>query len=129
MLATNCRHEFIKLSLKEKSEDIPASAKSQRCDFEALGGYPLTLKEECRLIGDQITSEVLRRVDQAGNECSAKVNSLDEIKQGRLATFVSFNLNCTLHHGKCVLGGRLSSVSTAEALDRLQRLLLAPSTH
>ena len=46
----------------------------------------LTLEKEGSLVGNQVASKILGRVDQAGNHCSAEVNTLGNIIVDELGT-------------------------------------------
>lgn len=83
----------------------------------------LTFEEEGGLVSDQVTSKVLRGVDQASNDCPSQVGTLDKIEQRRVATLLFLNLNSTLHHGKLLVSYLF--VITSEALNRTQCLLFA----
>jgi hypothetical protein len=75
----------------------------------------LTFEEESGLVSDQVTSKVLRRVDQASNDRSSQVSTLDKVKQRRVTALLLLNLNSTFHHGKLLVSYLL--VITSEALD------------
>lgn len=66
------------------------------------GKCVLTLEEESCLVGNQVTSKVLRRVNQAGNNCPSQVSALEKIKKCGSTAHLFLDLNGTLHHGKCV---------------------------
>lgn len=94
----------MRLSWKEKSVDMPASV--DRVNYvpkEPSIGVGLTLEEEGGLVGNQVTSKVLRRVDQAGDDGSPKVSALEKIKDGGVSTLDRLDLDSTLHHGKGVV--------------------------
>lgn len=90
-------------------------------------GVLLTLKEEGCLVGNQVAGKVLRRVHQAGDDCSSPISAPEKVEEGRRAAQVSLNLNRSLNHGKMLLGIVLAFV--AEALDGLEGLFLASATH
>lgn len=75
----------------------------------------LTLEEECRLIGNQVTGEILRGVHQTGDDCAAEVSALEQIEESRCSAHLGFDLNGSLNHGEGLLG--LLLVFAAEALD------------
>ena len=61
----------------------------------------LTLKEEDGLVRDQVTGQVLRRVDTANNGGSTQIGSLEELDKSRV--FLRFRLDDSSHHGDGVL--------------------------
>ena len=87
----------------------------------------LTLKEECCLIGNQITSKVLRRIHQTGDRCPTQISALKQIKKSGGSTHLRLDLDCALHHGQGLLG-RLGR-SITQTLDTTQGLCLAASAN
>jgi hypothetical protein len=83
----------------------------------------LTLEEECGLVGNQVTGEILRCVHQAGDDCAAEISAFEKIEEGRGSTHLGFNLDGTLHHGEGLLG--LVRVFVAEALNGTKGFCLA----
>jgi hypothetical protein len=128
-LATNCRQVVIRLSWKALLEEIPASKQEYQSVillFEMLKyreAALLTFEEECRLVGNQVTSKVLGCVDQAGDDCSSAVSTLPQIEKCWFSTHLFFDPNSTLNHGKGPLG-ILFGLST-ESLDGTKSLFLA----
>jgi len=82
----------------------------------------LTLKEICRLVGNQVTSKVLRGVDQASDDGSPQIGALEKIEQGRLAE-AALNLYGPLDHGELLSSVVLGLVT--KAFDRSEGFLLA----
>jgi hypothetical protein len=134
MLATSCRQELMRLSLKEKSVDIPACSKKKvawllkksQCLFVKV---PVTIRDIKRNVRDEVTSKVLGRVDQAGDDCPPQIGALEKVKETGLSAGMLLNRNRPLDHGKGVLCIRLRSVPTTETLDGLECLLFATSAH
>jgi hypothetical protein len=60
----------------------------------------LTLEEECGLVGDEVTGEVLRGVHQTSDGCAPKICALEQVKQGRSAAQLSLDLDGALNHGE-----------------------------
>src|SRR6478736_8308530 len=83
----------------------------------------LTLEEECSLVGDQVTSKVLRGIDQTSNNCSSQIGTLEQVKKRRVSTKLLLNLHCTLHHGKLLLGDFL--IFTSETFDGAESFVFA----
>jgi hypothetical protein len=81
------------------------------------------LEEEGGLVCDQVSGKVLRSVDQAGDDCAAKIGALPEIQERSGAADVCFNLDRTLDHGECFVGALLGVV--AEAFDGSQGFFFA----
>lgn len=107
--------------------EIPASKRGVSHPFLKLfGGELLTLKEESCLVGNQVTSKVLRRVHQAGDNCSPQIGTLNKVEEGRGTALLHFDLNGSLHHGKCLVG--MLCGFTTEALDGAKGLLFASVT-
>lgn len=52
------------------------------------------------MVCDQVSSEVLRSIDQAGDDCPAKISAFDKVKHSRVATKMGFDFDSTLHHGE-----------------------------
>lgn len=83
----------------------------------------LTLEEECRLVGDQITGEILRCVHQTGDDGATQIGALQQIEEGRRPAHLRFDLDGSLDHGEGLLG--LLSILAAEALDGAKRFCFA----
>lgn len=58
------------------------------------------LEEEGGLVSDQVAGEILRHVNQAGNDRSAKIDAFPQLQERRISAEVCFNLNCAFHHGE-----------------------------
>jgi hypothetical protein len=89
----------------------------------------LTLEEEGSLISDQVTRKVLRSVHQASDDGTPQISALDKVGKLGVASLVSLNLDSSLHHGKCLIGGGLVSVPARKALDGLESLVLASAAN
>lgn len=87
----------------------------------------LTLEEVCRLVRNQITSEILRCIHQTGDDRAAQIGALEQIKEGRRSTHLGFDLNSSLNHGEGLLG--LVWVFAAEALDGAEGLGFATTAN
>lgn len=92
-----------------------------------MGDEVLTLEEISCLVCDQITSEILRRIYQTGDDCSPQISSLEKVEDGRATAHLSFDLNGSLHHSKGLL--RMFCVRATEALDGAKSLGFAPATN
>lgn len=105
------------------------NGQSSKLDVTLLcrGRVLLTLEEVSCLIGNQITSEVLGRVHQAGDDCSPPISALEKVTQGRRATQMCLNLNGSFNHGKLLL--RIILVFISKALDGPECLFLASAAH
>ena len=88
--------------------------------------HACALKEKCCLVGNQISGEVLRCVDQASDGCTAEIGALPQVEERWVTANVCFDLDGTLHHGKGFVGAVFSVV--AEALDGSQGFLFAAAT-
>lgn len=86
------------------------------------------MEEESSLIGNQVTSKVLRSVHQASDGGSSEINTLEQVKKGRVTTGLALNLNKTLNHGKLLLRLGLGDTSATETLDGAESVLLASGT-
>jgi hypothetical protein len=81
-LAMKPRQLLIRPSWKEKSWLMPASVE----EISGVSRYhipwrgTLTLEEECGLVGDEVTGEVLRGVHQASDGCAPQVRTLEQVK-------------------------------------------------
>lgn len=75
----------------------------------------LTLEEECSLVGDQVTGEVLRCVHQASDDCPAEIGALEEIEEGWGSALLGLDLDSTFNHGERLL--RLLGVFATQSLD------------
>lgn len=84
----------------------------------------LTLEEESCLVSNQVTRKVLRCVDQAGDDGSSQVSSLEQVKKGRRSSHLSLDLDGSLHHGQGLLG---CLIFVTETLDGAESILLAPA--
>ena len=71
------------------------------------------LEEECCLISDQVTREVLRHVDETGDECTPEIVALKQVSELGSASSLSLDLNSSLHHGKSLLVVALAFASKA----------------
>lgn len=60
----------------------------------------LTLEEECGLVRDEVTGEVLRGVHQASDGCAPKICSLEQVKQAGSTAQLGLDLDCALDHGE-----------------------------
>ena len=67
---------------------------------ENLGEELLTLEEVSRLVGNQVTGKVLRRVDQAGDDGSSYIGALEKVEESWGTAHLSFDLNGSFYHGK-----------------------------
>jgi len=85
--------------------------------------HSCALEEEGGLVGDQVSGKVLRRVDQAGDDCAAKIGALPEIQERSGAADVCLDLDRALDHGECFVGALLGVV--AEAFDGSQGFFFA----
>jgi hypothetical protein len=85
----------------------------------------LTLEEEGSLVSNQVTRKVLRSVHQASDDGTPQISALDKIGKLGIASLMGLNLDSSLHHGKCLLGGGLGSILARKALDGLESLVLA----
>jgi hypothetical protein len=83
-------------------------------------------EEESGLVGDQVSGEVLRCVDQACDESSAEIGAFPEVEERRATAGVGLDLDCTFHHSEGLVG--VSLVVVAKAFDRTHCLLLATTT-
>lgn len=75
------------------------------------------------MVGNQVTSKVLRSIHQASDDGSAQIGTLDQIKKRRIVSGLLLNDDGTLNHGE-----RLSSlllILGTETLDGAKSLVLA----
>lgn len=84
----------------------------------------LTLEEECCLVGNQITREILGCVHQADDNRSPQVGTLEKVKESGSTTLEQFDLDGPLHHCKRLLS--MLFIFGTEAFNRMKGLLLAP---
>jgi hypothetical protein len=82
---------------------------SQRDTYVHSGAF----EEEGGLVGDQVSGEVLRCVDQACDDRSAEINTLPEIQKRRATASVGFNFDGTFHHSEGFVGTNLGVVAEA----------------
>lgn len=83
----------------------------------------LTFKEESSLVGDQVTSKVLRGVHQASDDGSAQIGTLDQVKKRRVVSSLLLNDDGAFNHGKGL--GSLLLILGTKTLDGAKSLLLA----
>jgi hypothetical protein len=88
--------------------------------------HSCALEEKGGLVGDQVSGEVLRCVDQACDDRSAEIDTLPEIKKRRATASVGFDFDGTFHHGESFVSTNLGVV--AKAFDASQCFLLATAT-
>lgn len=65
-----------------------------------LGGNTCLLEEECRLVGNQISGEVLGAIGEAGNQCASEVGSTQQVQKCWIAAQFVLDGNGSLHHGE-----------------------------
>lgn len=86
-------------------------------------GWKLTLEKVCSLVRDQVTRKVLRRIDQAGNDCPSAIGTLPEVEKCGVTACFLFDLDCTFDHGEGLVG--LFFGFGAEAFDGFQGFFFA----
>ena len=79
---------------------MPASVEEVSRGSRCLDAGIPTLEEECGLVGDEVTGEVLRGVHQTSDSCAPEVGALEQVKQARSAAQLGLYLDCTLNHGE-----------------------------
>jgi hypothetical protein len=89
-------------------------------------GPELTLEEEDSLVGNQVTSQVLRSVDAAHNEGTVKVNAAEQLKVAGLL-LTRLKVNSTAHHSNSLrgIGDDGATSQTADGLGCLFKTALA----
>jgi len=108
--------------------DIPASSCSvSHASLDIIVRELLTLEEEGRLISNQVTGEILRRVHEADDEGSSQVGALEEIEKGRCPAQLSFNFDGSFNHSKCILITLYGF--TTQALDGAKSFLFASAAN
>lgn len=81
----------------------------------------LTLEEIDSLVGNQITSQILRRIHTANDQCAVAISALPQFNKTGLLHGL-FQINGTTHHGYLILGV-IVCTAAAKALDSLLCLI------
>ena len=97
------------------------------CSMDVTHVHSGALEEEGGLVGDQVSGEVLRCVDQAGDDRAAEIGALPEVQERSGAADVCFDLDRALDHGECFVGALLGVV--AEAFDGSQSFFFAAAAN
>lgn len=71
-------------------------------------------EEECCLIGNQVTSKVLRSIDEAGDNGPPEISALDQIGEGRVSAHFGLDFDSAFHHSDGVIDVFLRLASKAD---------------
>lgn len=75
------------------------------------------------MIGNQVTSKVLRGIDQAGDNRSPQIGALDKVEEGWVTASLLLNLDSSLYHGKLMVRSLL--VFTSETFNGAKSFFFA----